>query len=167
MAKQTRTKRKPVNTLGALAASNLNGSVEETLQGDTSNETAVSEKKEKEEKQEKAVIREDNQEQVNEQEKGEVVEEKEDKKDKREEETEEKKKRVVLADFLERPADFVREKTETLVVNKSQRDLLKLLATLEGTPVNILVHNIIDEFLEEYEVKELASIIDKKKRKFR
>jgi hypothetical protein len=41
---------------------------------------------------------------------------------------------------------------------------LKLLATLEGSQLNVLVYNIIDEFLENFDVKELASMIEKKKR---
>lgn len=67
--------------------------------------------------------------------------------------------------FLERPGNFLKEKTENLAVNTSQRDMLKLLATIEGTQLNILVYNILDDFLNYYGVKELSNIIEKKKRR--
>lgn len=75
--------------------------------------------------------------------------------------------RKPLEDFLIRPTDFVKEKTENLAVNTSQRDMLKLLATIEGTQLNILVYNILDDFLQAYGIKELSSIIEKKKRRIK
>lgn len=76
-----------------------------------------------------------------------------------------KKRRTTVKDFLERPNNFVKEKTENLSVNVSQRNLLKLLATLEGSQVNILVYNILDDFLEKYDIKELANMIERTKKK--
>ncbi len=160
------TKRKGVNTLGILSSSKDTVDVEKLLQG--KDEPEAEEVKGEKISEEKKDYKSD-----------EIQEKEVEKKlEVKSQEPEEKKpegsgpekdlrtKRASLTDYLERPSNFVKEKTENITVNASQRDLLKLLATLEGSQLNVVVYNIIDEFLENYDVKELASMIEKRKKKF-
>ena len=147
------TKRRGVSTLGVLSSSKDTVDIERLLQGKDEPE----EKKDNKEIPDKEVVKkpeDKSQELENKKTEGSV------------QEKDERTKRIALADYLERPRSFVKEKTENLTVNASQRDLLKLLATLEGSQLNVLVYNIIDEFLENYDVKELASMIEKRKKKY-
>ena len=158
------TKRRGVSALGVLSNSKDAVDVERLLQGkdepeekEAKGKELSEEKKDNKEIPEKEVVKkpeDKSQEQENKKTEGSV------------QEKDERTKRIALADYLERPHSFVKEKTENLTVNASQRDLLKLLATLEGSQLNVLVYNIIDEFLENYDVKELASMIEKRKKKY-
>ncbi len=159
------TKRRGVSALGILSSSKDTVDVEKLLQGKDESEEEV---KGKELSEEKKDNKEDEIPEKEELKKTEVKsQEPEDKKTEVSvQEKDERTKRISLADYLERPRSFVKEKTENISVNASQRDLLKLLATLEGSQLNVLVYNIIDEFLENYDVKELASMIERRKKKY-
>ncbi len=69
--------------------------------------------------------------------------------------------------YLTKRPDMVREKQETIPVNITQRDLLKVFAAIEGTQMNIIVFNILEDFFEKFKVKDIADQIQKAKKKLK